>query len=106
MATAVFGQAHGALERAAALVGEARADFAHQSQQLDGQIAELAGRWTGEGARAFFELHRTWVEQHRRVVGALDHFAEALVATARDNTRADEQSAAALAQLTGRLGAV
>lgn len=102
----VFGQAHGALGRAAGLVTEAKVDFERQSQRLDGQIAAIRGRWGGDGASAFFTLHRAWQDQHRIVVGALDRFHAALVETERDNLRVDQQAGDAMHRLAGRLGTV
>lgn len=102
----VFGQAHGALGRAAGMVTDAKADFERQSQRLDGQIAAIRGRWGGDGASAFFTLHRAWHDQHRVVVGALDRFHAALVATEHDNVRVDQQAGDAMHRLAGQLGAV
>ena len=40
-----FGQAHGALTRAAGMVMDAKQDFDGLSKTLDGQIANLQGKW-------------------------------------------------------------
>lgn len=106
MVSPVMGQTDRALSRAAALVADARADFVAQSNTLDGQISAVRGRWNGDGATAFFILHREWHEKHRVVVGALDRLASALVATEKDNMHTDHQAGAAMHQLAGRLGQV
>jgi WXG100 family type VII secretion target len=102
----VFGQAHGALGRAAGMVAEAKIDFELQSRRLDGQIDAIRGRWGGDGARAFFVLHQAWHEQHAIVVRALDRFHSSLLATEQDNTRVDQQAGDVMHRLAGQLGAV
>lgn len=102
----VMGQTEHALSHAARLVADARSDFSAQSASLDAQIDAIRGRWGGDGATAFFLLHRQWHEKHRTVVAALDRLASSLVATERDNMHTDGQVGSTMHRLVGRLGAV
>jgi WXG100 family type VII secretion target len=99
-----FGQGDGTLTRAAALVTDARTDFTAYSARLDGQIAGVHGRWGGRGAQAFFQLHQAWTERQRRIVAALDDFAQSLTTTEQDNTATDDAVGADYSRLSGRLG--
>lgn len=94
----------GVLAAASGKVLEARVDVLQRSQRLEGEIASLAGAWSGEGARAFERLHQAWQEKQRRVVGALDDLATALDETGRDTTATDAAQADVSALLLSRLG--
>lgn len=99
-----FGQGEGALSRAAGLVADARRDFTTMSQQLDGQIGAVHGQWGGQGARAFFLLHRAWTEKQATVVRALDEFEASLQRTEADNTDTDQAQGSSYRALVQRLG--
>ncbi len=79
-------QAEGALVQAASRVGEARSDLLSLADQLSGQLESLRGQWSGAGAAAFGRVHLAWQERQRRIVGALDGLAAALVDTDRATT--------------------
>lgn len=104
MSTTEFGQGDGTLTRAAGLVTDARSDFTTLSKQLDGQIAMVHGKWEGQGARAFFGLHRAWTERQATIVAALDEFESALRRTEADNVSTDETQGSGYQSLVGRLG--
>ena len=90
-----MGQGHGTLSKAAGLVEEARHDFDRISQTLDGQIADLKGKWGGAGAQAFQSLHAAWYEKHRFIVKALDDFQATLRDTEHHNMSTDDNVAGA-----------
>ena len=96
--------AQGALVQAADHVTQARADVTGLGTQLAGQIEGMGAKWGGEGARAFHRLHVAWQEKQRRIVGALDDFAESLGQTDRDNLATDQAQADLSARLVARLG--
>lgn len=104
MATNEMRMGEGTLSRAAQLVADARQDFDRLAADLDGRIADLRGRWAGAGGEAFFVLHQAWTEQQRTVVGALDGFEAALLATQRDLTGTDDAQATAFSGYRSRLG--
>ena len=94
----------GALVRAAEHVGRARADVTALGGRLASDIDGMGARWGGEGARAFHRLHLAWQDKQRRIVGALDDFAESLHQTDRDNLATDQAQADLTATLVARLG--
>ncbi len=104
MSAAEMGQGHGTLSRGAGLVAEAKADFDRISNQLDGQIQGLRGRWEGAGGTGFFALHQAWIEKQKVIVQALHEFETALTGTERDNVSTDEAQSVNYARTTGRLG--
>ena len=85
-----MGQGHGTLSKAATLVEEARHDFDGLSKTLDGQIADLKGKWAGAGGQAFMTLHAAWTEKHRFITKALDDFQATLRSTEKDNMSTDD----------------
>jgi WXG100 family type VII secretion target len=102
--TGDYGQAAGALTRAAGLVTEAKADFTRLSTTLGSQIQGMQTAWAGDGAAAFFRLHQAWTDKQATIVSALDEFADSLVLTERDNVANDEQQASNMTSLLNRLG--
>ncbi|CAN5289430.1 hypothetical protein BH09ACT12_BH09ACT12_05270 [soil metagenome] len=99
-----YGQGQGTLTKAAGLVTEAKADFNSLSAKLSNQISSVESKWGGQGATAFFTLHRTWTEKQRIIVKALDDFADSLTLTERDNVSNDEQQASNMSNLMNKLG--
>ena len=99
-----LGHGEGALTRAAQLVTDAKQKFERQSDTLEGQIADLKGRWEGDGGRAFHLLHAAWTEKHKVVVTALDKFAASLTETEKDNVAIDQQAGAGMNALINKLG--
>jgi WXG100 family type VII secretion target len=99
-----FGQGEGTLSRAAGMVTDARSDFNRISNELSGEIAELRGKWGGQGASAFHILHDAWQEKQKVIVDALDEFSTALHSTEKDNIATDEAEGASFGKLHGRLG--
>jgi len=99
-----YGQATGALTKAAGLVTDAKADFIGLSNKLSGEINQMQGKWAGQGGSAFFVLHQTWNEKQRTIVNALDEFAESLTLTERDNVSNDEQQMSNMNNLLNKLG--
>jgi WXG100 family type VII secretion target len=104
MSAAEMGQGHSTLNKGAALVADAKADFDRISKTLDGQIQGLRGRWQGAGGTAFFTLHLAWTEEQKVIVQALNEFENALTSTERDNVSTDEAQSANYARTTNRLG--
>lgn len=99
-----MGQGEKTLSRAAGLVAEAKQDFDGFSKTLDGQIAGLQGKWAGQGASAFFVLHRTWTEKQAVITGALNDFEASLMSTEKDNISTDDTQSANYNRTAGRLG--
>lgn len=104
MATADYGQAHGALTKAAGMVMDAKHDFDQLSKTMDGQIANLQGKWQGAGGAAFFQLHMAWQEKQKVIVSALNEFHDSLVSTEKDNTATDEAQGQNYANFQHRIG--
>ena len=99
-----FGQAHGALTRAAGMVMDAKQDFDGLSKTLDGQIANLQGKWAGAGGAAFFQLHTAWTEKQKVIVSALNEFHDSLTRTEKDNTSTDEAQGQNFSNFQNRIG--
>ncbi len=99
-----FGQAHGALTRAAGMVMDAKQDFDGLSKTLDGQIANLQGKWAGAGGAAFFGLHQAWTEKQQVIVSALNEFHDSLVKTEKDNTATDDAQGQNFSNFQNRIG--
>ena len=98
-----YGQATGALTRAAGMVSDAKADFNAISAKLTDQISGVQSQWGGQGASAFFVLHQTWTEKQRTIVNALEDFSQSLTSTEKDNTNTDDTQSQSLNKLTSRL---
>ena len=99
-----MGQGEKTLSRAAGMVADAKSDFDGMSRRLDGQIANLRGKWAGAGGTAFFALHQAWTEKQGVIVNALNEFEASLQSTERDNTDTDEAQSANYNRTAGRLG--
>lgn len=99
-----FGQGEGTLSRASGMVSDARGDFMNISSTLSGQIAEVRGKWGGQGATAFHILHDAWQEKQKVIVDALDEFSAALTGTEKDNVSTDDAQHTSYTNLQGRLG--
>ena len=97
-------QAEGALAQAAGRVGEARSDLLSLADQLSGQLEVLRGQWSGAGASAFGRVHLAWQDKQRRIVGALDGLATALVETDRATSAADATQSDVVSRTATRLG--
>ena len=89
---------------AAAMVSEARHDFDRLDRALGQRLVAAKTTWGGQGSSAFQAVGLAWSEKQRTIIGALDHFEEALRATEHDNTRTDESQSAAFARTQQRLG--
>ncbi|MGL5808408.1 MAG: WXG100 family type VII secretion target [Nocardioides sp.] len=99
-----IGQSEGALSRAADRVLEARGDLVGLSGRLGSQLESLRGQWVGAGAAAFGRVHGAWLDQHHRIVGALDGLAGSLRETERDTAAADQVQGDVLSRTAARLG--
>ncbi len=99
-------QTEGALVAAASRVGEARSDLLGLADQLSSQLEGLRGQWAGAGATAFGRVHLAWQDKQRRIVGALDGLAAALVETDRVTTTADATQSDELGRTAARLGGI
>ena len=99
-------QAEGALVQAASRVGEARSDLLALADQLSAQLESLRGQWSGTGASAFGRVHLAWQEKQRRIIGALDGLASALVETDRATTAADASQGDAMSRTAARLSGI
>lgn len=96
--------ATGVLDRAARTVDEARVDVTRLSQELASQIQGLGGRWSGEGALAFTQLHLAWQDKQQRIVAALNDFSASLTNTERDNRSTDVLRSESATAISNRLG--
>lgn len=94
------------LTRAAGMVASAKQDFDRLSQDLEGKITGLRGRWQGAGGQAFFNLHQAWTEKQRIIVSALNEFEMSLIGTDRDFTATDDTQAQASSTNLGRLDGI
>lgn len=99
-----IGLTSGSLERAATLVGAARADLMGLGGRLTASLAESQAGWRGAGARSFGAFHLVWSERHRAIVAALDGFEAALRASEALNQRTDADQASAYAGASAGLG--
>jgi uncharacterized protein YukE len=99
-----MGQGEGTLSTAAGMVAEARHDLDRLDRELGQHLAEARGVWGGAGSSAFQALGQAWADRQRVIVGALDHFEEALRSIERDNTGTDESQSAAFTRTHQRLG--
>lgn len=104
MTTGTYGQGAGTLSAAAALVADAQADFDSLSAQLSDQISGAQARWQGQGAQAFFRLHRAWTEKQATIVAALHELEAALTRTEQINVATDDQQSATFTSAASRLG--
>ena len=99
-----MGQGHGTLSKAAGLVADAKRDFDNLSGKLEGQIANLQGKWAGSGGSAFFSLQQAWTEKQRVITNALNEFQASLTSTEKDNVNTDEAQSSNYSRVAGRLG--
>lgn len=100
----MIGLTSGTLERAATLVGAARADLMGLGERLTSRLAESQAGWRGAGARSFSAFHLIWGERHRAIVAALDGFEAALRASEVLNQRTDAEQASTYAGAAAGLG--
>ncbi len=98
-----YGQGQGTLTKAAGLVTDAKADFNGLSSKLSNQISGVQGKWGGQGASSFMNLHRAWTEKQNTIVKALDDFSESLTLTERENVQNDEQQSSNMANIMHKL---
>lgn len=103
MAANEMGMGEGTLTKAAGMVSTARQDFHKLSGELEGQIADLKGKWAGAGGQAFFILHQAWSDKQKLVVNALDDFEASLRGTEKDATSVDDTQAANFANFSNKL---
>jgi WXG100 family type VII secretion target len=101
-----FGQGEGTLSRAAGLVDTAKTDFTALRNKLTGQIADIQGKWGGQGATAFHTLYTAWDEKQKVIESALNEFSSALTTSEKDNIATDEEQSAGFRGLEGRLGSL
>ncbi|HYG93612.1 MAG TPA: WXG100 family type VII secretion target [Nocardioides sp.] len=101
-----YGQDEGVLSQAAALVDTAKGDFTTLRNKLTGQIADLQGKWGGQGASAFTVLYTAWDEKQKVIEDALNEFSSALTTSEKDNIATDEEQGAGFKGLEGRLGQI
>ena len=104
MASNEMGMGEGTLTKAAQLVSGAKQDFDRMSGELEGQIADLRGKWAGAGGQAFFVLHQAWTEKQKVIVSALNEFEASLTRTEEDNISTDDAQMANYNRTAGRLG--
>ena len=86
MASNEMGMGEGTLTKAAQLVSGAKQDFDRMSGELEGQIADLRGKWAGAGGQAFFVLHQAWTEKQKVIE-------QSLVGTDKDISSTDDTQA-------------
>jgi WXG100 family type VII secretion target len=98
-----MGQGHGTLSKAAGLVADAKRDFDNLSGKLEGQIANLQGKWAGSGGSAFFSLQQAWTDKQRVIVSALNDFEASLQSTEKDNLNTDDAQSANFNRNASRL---
>jgi WXG100 family type VII secretion target len=103
MAANEMGMGEGTLSKAAGMVSTAKQDFNRLSGELEGQIADLNGKWAGAGGQAFFILHQAWTDKQTMVVSALDEFEASLRGTEKDATNVDDTQAANFANFQNKL---
>src|SRR4051812_46902269 len=95
MSVTTTGQVVGALDHAARLALDARADLDALLAALGGQVA-LGSRWQGAGGRAFASAYAEWAHQQARVTAKLQWFHDQLVAVERLNVTTDQAQAATI----------
>lgn len=98
-----IGQSAGALDRASALVGAARADLLGLGGRLTARLSQTQAGWRGSGARSFAGFQLAWSERHRAIVGALDGFEAALRAAGAINLQTDTEQARVYAGVSAGL---
>ena len=103
MAANEMGMGEGTLSKAAGMVSTAKQDFNRLSGDLEGQIADLKGKWAGAGGQAFFILHQAWTDKQKLVVSALDEFEASLRGTEKDATNVDDTQAVNFANFQNKL---
>lgn len=104
MSGMLTGQVVGALDRAARLAIEAKADLDGLLATLGQQVALGPGAWSGMGAAAFRSAYADWAEQQRLVTDKLQWFHDRLAATERLNLATDQAQGEAVAAIRRRLG--
>ncbi len=101
-----YGQDEGVLSQSAAMVETAKGDFTALRNKLTGQIADLQGKWGGQGASAFTILYTAWDEKQKVIEDALNEFSQALSTSEKDNVATDEEQGTGFRSLEGRLGSI
>ena len=104
MSGMLTGQVVGALDRAAALALEAKADLDSLLVTVGQQVTLGPAAWSGTGATAFRSAYAEWAEQQRVVTDKLQWFHDRLTATERLNLATDQAQSEAVAAIQRRLG--
>ncbi|MFT4288339.1 WXG100 family type VII secretion target [Nocardioides sp.] len=95
MTSSTTGQVVGALDRAAGLALDAKADLDGLLTTLSGRVALGSAQWSGAGARGFRTAYAEWADAQASVTAKLQWFSDQLMAVERLNVDNDEAVSAA-----------
>jgi WXG100 family type VII secretion target len=96
-----FGE--GTIKSTAQLLAEAKVELKRLSNELQGEINQLQGKWGGAGAQAFGILNRAWDEKQGAIVMTLERFEATLDETEKSMTTSDEQSSASVSAIRSQM---
>ena len=96
-----FGE--GTLKTTEQLLAEAKVELRRLSNELQGEINQLNGKWGGDGAIAFGILNTAWDEKQGAIVMTLEKFEATLDETEKSMTTSDEQSSASVAAIRNQM---
>jgi len=99
-----FGE--GTLKTTEQLLAEAKVELRRLSNELQGEINQLNGKWGGDGAIAFGILNTAWDEKQGAIVQTLEKFEASLSETEKSLTTSDEQSASNVASIRNQMEGV
>ena len=93
----------GTIKSTAQLLAEAKVELKRLSNELQGEINQLQGKWGGAGAQAFGILNRAWDEKQGAIVMTLERFEATLDETEKSMTTSDEQSSASVSAIRSQM---
>ena len=99
-----FGE--GTIKTTGQLLAEAKVELRRLSNELQGEINQLQGKWGGAGAQAFGILNTAWDEKQGAIVMTLERFEASLDETEKSLTTSDETAASGVNSIRSQMEGV
>ena len=106
MSNTRVGFGDGTIRTTGQLIAGAKVELRRLSGELQGEIAQLQGKWGGAGAQAFSTLNQAWDEKQGAIVTTLERFEASLDETEKSLTSSDEAAASAVSALRSQMEGV
>ena len=93
----------GTIKTTGQLLAEAKVELRRLSNELQGEIDQLQGKWGGAGAQAFGMLTTAWDQKQGAIVMTLEKFESTLDETEKSMTSSDERSASSVSSIRAQM---